>query len=398
MQFLSFESGLNKPLPEALSAPDGWPNMQKVDMHGCSTTASDYSALLQSMATLEHLTYLDLSAMDVSCTHGSDHGPEMPGLQIAALQHLGLSVDCAQQYICAPLAQQLPRCTSLTSLVLTGPATGKVPLACVENACQLLHAASCLPNLAVLTCGAVPIGSAVSEGAVSSSPEDIEPAACSDTLPIQSLTVYNPDTYSPEVRAVYEMAVHGVPSLPWQRLAGLTHLQLEAPSNFEFTGAVAEFMQSLGCLNGLKSFHMSNFRVVQRSAEALSGALAAMTLLTALSLCGSCVVQVKSMYATANPLEHPNTAISKLVSLERLALTGQQCHELPFGKVAWSLMLLTRLTHLEIAYGTAAKGFLPMSERIAIAIGRLPDLQELRLDLFNTHGVLCLAHQGCPTN
>lgn len=106
-----------------------------------------------------------------------------------------------------------------------------------------------------------------------------------------------------------------------------------------------------------------------------------------MQLSGSCVVQVKSMHAPPKPNEHPNTAISELVTLERLCLSGPQCNEVPFGKVAWSLLKLTRLTHLEIAYGTSGSGFVQMSERIAFAIGsHLPALRALRLDLYNTHG------------
>lgn len=144
-------------------------------------------------------------------------------------------------------------------------------------------------------------------------------------------------------------------------------------------------MQSLGCLAELQSFHLRGFRVVQHSAEAMSETLASLKPLTALSLTGS-TVQVKNMHAAPKPNEHPNTAISKLISLEHLSLTGPQCQELSFGKVAWSLLELARLTHIEIADGTSGKGFVPMSERIAIAIGRLPALKKLRLDLYNTHG------------
>lgn len=282
MQSLSFTAGLTMPLPAALSAPEYWLKVQKVDMRGCSLLGTDYSALLHCLASLQHLMHLDLSAVSVVDSDHSSNAHALDELQFSTLQHLGLSVDCAVHEVCAALVRQLPRSTSLTFLDLTGPSTGQVPLPCVDNAHQLMQAAACLPSLAVLTCTAMPVGSAVSEIV----PEEGVP--CTDSLPIQSLTVRNPDTYSPGLKTVYEMAVHGIPCHPWTQLRGLLHLCLEAPANFEFAGAVAEFLQALGCLTALKSFHLSDFRAVQLGATALSETLSAMKSLTALVVRSAC--------------------------------------------------------------------------------------------------------------
>lgn len=383
--------GVNIPLVEAFSGSDSSPNVQHVDMRDCVLTDPDYRALLQCMTDLQHLTYLDFSGLCIEgCTPAT--ASCISGLPFCTLKHLGLPVDCSIDEVSAVLVQQLPSSSRLTSLVLTGGTLYSPALSYVDNARQVLQATACLPGLVTLTCMAMPIGSAVAE----SVSWDAVQAQSAITLPLRNLTIQNPTVYSPGLRTLFEMAVQGIPYHPWGQLSGLTRLRLDAPNNFEFPGAVAGFMEALGCLSELQSLHLKNFRVVQSSAEALSRTLASLQSLKVLCLEGSCVVQVKSMTVAPEPNEHPNTAISKLIGLEHLSLTGLQCNELPFGKVAWSLVELKRLTHLELAYGTSGKGFVPMSERIAIAVGRLPRLKELKLDLFNTHGLLS-SHQHAGT-
>ena len=379
MQSLSL-CGVSVPLAEAFRAAAS--SLQHVDMQKCVMTDPDYRTVLLCMRDLEHLTYLDFSWM-YGCA--PDTASCISGLPFSSLKHLGLPVDCNIDDACAILVEQLPTSTCLTCLVLTGGGTFGTPSPShVDNARQVLQATASLPKLVTLSCMAMPIGSAVSE---SLSGGEIQTQGAL-TLPMRNLTIRNPSLYSPGYRTLFEMAVQGIPLHPWIHLGGLTSLCLDAPNNFEFPGAVAGFMQSLGCLSELRRLDLKNFRVVQSSSEALSRTLASLQSLTALCLTGSCVVPVTSMCAPPKPYEHPNTSISKLVRLEHLSLTGPQCHELPFGKVAWSLVELTRLTHLDLAYGTSGKGFMPMSERIAIAVGRLPRLMELKLDLYNTHGVL----------
>lgn len=121
MQSLSFTSGLNEALPETFSAPASWINVQKMDMRGCSLLAADYSALLHCMAELQHLTYLDFSAIDLMNPKDSSanaHATYTSGLRFVTIKHLGLPVGCAVDEVCAALVDPLPSSTSLTSLIL----------------------------------------------------------------------------------------------------------------------------------------------------------------------------------------------------------------------------------------------------------------------------------------
>lgn len=386
LDFTSHET--DQGLADALNISEGWAHVQKVDMSGCNLLAHDYPALLlQCMSVAQQLTCLDLSDLVlIDPIHGCCSPDYLAGIRVSSLQHLGLSVDSAADDVCACLAHLLRSSRSVTSLVLSDIRQVQNSSA-IQNGRQLLQSSACLPNLAFLTC----CPSLISSSAAGSDAQDDDPPfAKGDALPLQNLTVRYPRIHCSHMRLkeVYELSTQGIPSYPWRQLGALTQLNLEASPSFEDHTAMAACMRSLGILTALKSFSLMSFKLVHRSAEALSESLANLRALTALTLRGTCVVQVKSLYAAPKPNEHPNTAISKIVSLERLSLTGLQCHELPFGKVAWALQELTALTHLDIAYGTSAKGYVPMSERIAIAVGKLPALRELRLDLYNTHGVL----------